>query len=88
MADELENRLPKSHDGKPIIPCIDDVWIRADDNGAIDPDEYLDPGEIYGPFRGTFWSNHWCLFGDGWEDGLYWNGPVYSSLEAAKEAGA
>lgn len=82
-------KLPFTDDGKLIALCLDEVWIDTDGPGAMADDGIGGQG-IVKALAVTHWNAgqpdaHWELLIDGDEEPAYWDGPVYSGREAARE---
>jgi len=82
-------KLPVDAEGNTVVlGGRQDVWIVVTEEGSshfADPDQWVDPGIYkYEAVRND--QGMWCLWSDGAIDCDYWDGPVYSTREAAEAA--
>jgi len=86
---EMIEKLPVDAEGNTVVlGGRQDVWIVVTEEGSshfAEPDQWADPGIYkYEAVRND--QGMWCLWSDGAIDCDYWDGPVYSTREAAEAA--
>lgn len=93
--DELRGKLPESQDKVRVVPNVDPVWINPSDPhwmgedpfyGRWDEDDNLVPSP---PVQIKTWAHYGdqlCVLVEGEDEMRHWDGPFFSTREAAEAA--